>query len=161
MSQYFGKYRGKVEDNKDTDKLGRLKVSVPAIFGDAGPTWAIPSVPYAGKDVGFFMLPPVGACVWVEFEDGNPDYPIWSGCFWNKDELPSEASSPEVKILKTGIGTITINDSGGAKGIIIETTDNMKITLNSSSIEITNSNGATVKLDGSKTSINDTALEVE
>ena len=44
--------------------------------------WALPAVPYAGDGVGFFMIPPIGASVWIEFEHGDPDYPIWTGCFW-------------------------------------------------------------------------------
>jgi len=84
MKQFFGKYRGKVAANKDPLNLGRIQVSVPAIFGEGRQSWALPCTPYAGKDVGFFTIPPVDANVWVEFEGGDPDYPIWSGCFWGK-----------------------------------------------------------------------------
>ena len=51
----------------------------------------MPCAPFAGSGVGFFALPPVGANVWVEFEGGDPDYPIWSGCFWGAGEVPAHA----------------------------------------------------------------------
>ena len=69
--------------------LGRVQVSVPAVLGDGRLSWAMPCVPYAGSQVGFFAIPPVGANVWVEFEGGDPDYPIWSGCFWGTGEVPA------------------------------------------------------------------------
>lgn len=77
--QFFGKYRGKVENNIDPMMMGRVQVSVPAVLGDGGLSWAMPCAPYAGSGVGFFAIPPTGANVWVEFEGGDPDYPIWSG----------------------------------------------------------------------------------
>jgi len=42
------------------------------------------------QGVGLFFLPPKGANVWVEFEGGDPDYPIWSGCFWSDGEVPAQ-----------------------------------------------------------------------
>ena len=74
----FGKYRGIVTDNKDPEKLGRIQASVPAVPG-MQTNWANPCAPYAGLNVGFYAIPPVGAKVWIEFESGAPDYPIWSG----------------------------------------------------------------------------------
>lgn len=70
MNQFHGKYRGKVLKNQDPLSLGRLQVSVPAVLGEGSLSWAMPCVPYAGKDVGFFMLPSEGSNVWVEFEGG-------------------------------------------------------------------------------------------
>ena len=84
MSEFYGKYRGKVENNVDPLQQGRVQVTVPAVLGDGRLSWAMPCAPYAGSQVGFFAVPPVGANVWVEFEAGDPDYPIWSGCFWGK-----------------------------------------------------------------------------
>ncbi len=159
MTGFIGKYRGTVENNDDPQKQGRLQVSVPAVLGDSDLSWAMPCVPYAGPGVGFFAMPPVGANVWVEFEDGDQDYPIWSGCFWDEDDAPGDPATPETKILKTDVGTITIDDASGSGGITIETTDGMKIVMNSSGIEINGGQG-TIKIDGSQVSINDGALEV-
>jgi uncharacterized protein involved in type VI secretion and phage assembly len=160
MSQFFGKYRGKVENNIDPLQQGRLQVSVPAVLGEGRMSWAMPSVPFAGPGVGFFAIPPVGANLWVEFEGGDPDYPIWSGCFWGLGEAPALPALAEMKVLKTSSGTITINDLPGVGGISIETTMGMKITINMMGIEITNGQGASIKLMGPQVSINDSALEV-
>ena len=113
----FGKYRGKVENNIDPMKLGRLQVSCPAVLGDGTLSWALPSTPYAGPKVGLFLLPPRGANVWVEFEGGDPDYPIWSGCFWGIGEVPASPPLEHIKMLKTEGVSITINDMQNAGGL--------------------------------------------
>lgn len=158
--QFFGKYRGVVTDNQDPSMLGRIRAKVQDILGDNDSGWALPCVPYAGSSVGLFLIPPVKASVWIEFEHGNPDYPIWSGCFWAQGEVPVSPAVPEKKMLKTDIGTITLDDTPGAGGITIETSAGMKIVITTSGIEIDNGQGGTVKLSGPKVSINDTALEV-
>lgn len=160
MSEFFGKYRGVVANNIDPQLMGRLQVSVPAVLGQGRLSWAMPCVPYAGSGVGFFAIPPIGANIWVEFEGGNPDYPIWSGCFWGLGEAPDPLAVPLRKILKTETASILLDDTPGAGGITIETTQGMTIKITLLGIEITNGQGATIKLTGPQVSINDGALEV-
>ncbi len=158
MTQFFGKYRGKVENNADPMSMGRLQVSVPAVLGAGTSSWAMPCTPYGGSGVGWFAIPPVGANVWVEFEQGNTDYPIWSGCFWDSNGAPASPAIDKTKVLKTDTATITIDDAAG--GIKIETQTGMKIEMSASALEITNGQGATIKLSGSSVSVNNGALEV-
>lgn len=106
---FYGKYRGKVVNNIDPLMRGRLMVLVPAV-SETPLSWATPCVPYAGKNVGFFALPPIGANVWVEFEQGDPVYPIWSGCFWGDGEAPAKPAVPTTKVFKTETTTLTFND---------------------------------------------------
>ena len=160
MTDFLSKYRGTVENNIDPMQLGRIQVSVPSVLGEGRMSWAMPCVPYAGSGVGFFAIPPVGANVWIEFEGGDPDYPIWSGCFWGVGEVPAMPAIAEMKVLKTDMGTITINDLPGVGGITIETTTGMKIEINAIGIEITNGQGGSIKLTGPQVSINDGALDV-
>lgn len=163
MSQrqlFYGKYRGKVESNLDPQQQGRVQVSCPAVLGDGSLSWAMPCAPYAGNGVGFFAVPPVGANLWVEFEGGDPDYPIWSGGFWGPGEAPASPAIAEMKVFKTATATITLNDVPGAGGITIETTTGMKISLTAMGIEINNGQGASIKLSGPQTSVNGGALEV-
>ena len=158
---FYGKYRGVVTDNQDPNGLGRVRVKAQDVFGEKESGWAMPSLPYAGDGVGLYLVPPQDALVWIEFEHGDPEYPIWTGCFWlSKDSVPEGASGPDIKMLKTDVGTITLDDSPGGGGITIETTDGMKITLDSEGIKITNGD-ASVELSDIKVSINDDALEVE
>ena len=158
-SSYFGKYRGQVSDNKDPLMLGRIRAKVPAVFGDNESGWALPSAPYAGNGVGFFFIPPVGANVWIEFEAGNPDTPIWAGCFWGTGEPPKTPAVADVKVIKTDSATITIDDTAGAGGVTIETSSGLKIVMDSSGIELSNSSSK-IKLTSSSVSVNDGALEV-
>jgi uncharacterized protein involved in type VI secretion and phage assembly len=111
--RYFGKYRGVVHSEaKDPTSRGRIQVRVPAVLGDQA-VWALPCVPYAGKNVGFHMLPPEKAAVWVEFEAGDISYPIWSGCFWAADEVPASDELSSVKFIRTEKFMIRIDDGTG------------------------------------------------
>lgn len=157
---FYGKYRGRVESNVDPFQQGRVQVSCPAVLGDGGLSWAMPCAPFAGDGVGLFAVPGVGANIWVEFEGGDPDYPIWSGGFWGSGEAPASPAIAEMKVLKTSAGTITLNDLPGAGGITIETASGMKISLTAAGIEIDNGQGASIKLSGPQTSLNGGALEV-
>lgn len=107
---FYGKYRGKVTDNHDPEGIGRIRAIVPNVGGDKNMNWALPSVPYAGKGVGFIFIPPIDANVWIEFEDGDPDYPIWTGCFWNTGELANSGSNPDIKGIRTESGSMTFDD---------------------------------------------------
>jgi len=159
---YFGKYRGKVTSNTDPLRQARVEVSCPAVLGDGTNGWAMPCVPYAGPGVGLFAVPPVGADVWVEFEGGDPDYPIWSGCFWRTGGAP--AAIPETKMLKTDGVTLTISDLPGSGGLTLEVSPPlvaapMTVKMSAAGIELTNGN-AHVALSAVSVSINNGALEV-
>jgi uncharacterized protein involved in type VI secretion and phage assembly len=156
---FIGKYRGTVSDNRDPNSLSRIRARVPDVLGDQETGWAMPCVPYAGDGVGLFLLPPTGASVWIEFEHGDPDYPIWSGCFWAQGQVPASPAVAEKKVLKTGVGTITLDDTTGSGGITIETSDGKKVVMNSTGIEI-NAGQGTIKINGTQVSVNDGALEV-
>lgn len=161
---FYGKYRGVVSDNQDLLMLGRIRAKVQDVLGDNESGWALPVAPYAGNGVGLFLIPPTGASVWIEFEHGNPDYPIWSGCFWGEGEVPATAAPPMLpyqKVLKTNQCTITLDDTPGVGGITIETSvgAGAKIVMNMQGIEISSGSGKILlSLDG--VSVNDGALEV-
>jgi hypothetical protein len=157
MRRFYGKYRGKVTNNADPLMQGRICAKVPAVFGEEETGWALPNAPYGGEGVGIFFVPPIGANVWIEFEEGNPELPIWSGCFWAMGEAPNTPAMPDVKIIKTDFATMTINDL--VQSVTIETTNKLKIVMNLTGIELSNGN-ANIKLIGRSVSINDGALVV-
>jgi Type VI secretion system/phage-baseplate injector OB domain len=95
MNGLWGKYRGAVVDDRDPLQMGRLKVLVPSVLGEVASSWAMPCAPYPAPRMGLAMLPPPGAGVWIEFEGGDPEHPIWSGCFWREGEWPMEAATPD------------------------------------------------------------------
>lgn len=160
MNEFFGKYRGTVEDNFDPFGRGRLLVKVPAVFND-GQVWALPSVPFAGPGVGLFAMPPKDANVWIEFECGDPRSAIWSGCFWGEGEsapVPASPAAAEKKVLKTKNCTLTLDDTSGTGGVTIEMGD-ATIAIDSLKIEIKRGS-RTIKITTASVSINDGALEV-
>ena len=160
MTDYFGKYRGTVANNIDPMQQGRIQVSVPSVLGSGQLSWAMPCVPYAGSGVGLFLIPPVDANIWVEFEAGDPDYPIWSGCFWGIGEVPALPAIAEMKVLKTDSCTITLNDLPGMGGVTIETMTGMKIIMTTTGLEIDNGQGGSIKMTGPQVSVNNGGLEV-
>jgi uncharacterized protein involved in type VI secretion and phage assembly len=161
---FHGKYRGTVTDNKDPLQTGRIRARVPDVYGDDESGWALPCAPYGGSATGFFALPPTGSAVWIELEHGDPDYPVWSGCFWGSAaEIPPPLllSPPDqVMIVTAGGNTITLSDLPGTGGIVLETSQGAKIGITATGIEIDNGNGASIKLTGPSVSVNGGALEV-
>jgi uncharacterized protein involved in type VI secretion and phage assembly len=164
VSQFFGKYRGVVTDINDPLMTMRIKASVPDVYGDGASGWAMPCAPFGGDKVGMFVLPTVGAGVWIEFEHGDPDYPVWTGCWWGSAaEVPPLWLAPPYKKLMvvTPAGhTITVDDTPGIGGITLQTAEGAKVTMSPTGLEITNGLGASIKLTGPQVSINNGALEV-
>jgi len=161
---FYGKYRGSVTDNKDPLMIGRVKARVPDVMGDQESGWAMPCAPFGGSGVGFFAIPTVGAGVWIEFEHGDPEYPIWSGCWWGSAaEVPPLLLAPPYKkvMIKTEGGTtVILDDTPGIGGITLETGAGQKIVMNSLGIEINNGMGGVIKMTGPQVSVNNGALEV-
>ena len=163
---FYGKYRGVVTDNLDPLMTGRVRARVPDVMGDQESGWAMPCAPFGGSGMGFFAVPSVGAGVWIEFEHGDPDYPIWSGCWWGSAaEMPPTLLVPpppskKVMLKTEGGHSITLDDTPGIGGITLETSGGQKIVMNAMGIEITNGMGASIKLTGPQLSINNGALDV-
>jgi Type VI secretion system/phage-baseplate injector OB domain len=181
--RFYGKYRGTVLINVDPMNLGRITATVPAVFGVVPSGWALPSLPLAGIMLGFYAVPPIGAWVWIEFEGGDPEHPIWSGCFWGDGQLPLPAKVPApppgVKVvLQTQTGhNVVLDDTPGAGGILITAapgtpgapmvsvtplgimlqTPACTVSLTSAGVTIT---APTVTINGSPVQINGTALVV-
>jgi uncharacterized protein involved in type VI secretion and phage assembly len=159
--RWFGKFRGVVTDNEDPDGIGRIKARVQQ-FGDKDKDliWALPALPFAGPGVGLYLIPPKKAWVWIEYEGGDRQRPIWTGCFWTNrptiDPTKLPGAKQNIKVLKTKNCTITINDDNGA--VAIETKDG-RLSITSQAVELTNGT-ATVKLASKTVSLNGNALEV-
>jgi Type VI secretion system/phage-baseplate injector OB domain len=110
---FYGKYRGLVIDNNDPTQRGRLQVRVNAVMGDE-PVWALPCLPYAGDGMGTFLIPEVGTGVWVDFEAGDPLFPVWTGCFWGDGQAPksekNQTASPTLKVIRSKAGLMVTID---------------------------------------------------
>ncbi len=170
-SRYYGKYRGTVTNNIDPEQRGRIMAIVPDVLGLTPCSWAMPCVPMAGKQQGVFMVPQIGAGVWIEFEQGDPDYPIWTGGFWGTAaEVPAMAQAPppippgqNIVLQTTGQNTLVISDSAptpAGGGITLKSPGNASIVINDSGIYIQNGKGASLTLVGTAVSINNGGLLV-
>jgi uncharacterized protein involved in type VI secretion and phage assembly len=163
----YGKYRGTVINNVDPLQTGRIQAMVPDLAGFIPGTWATPCVPVAGINTGFFTVPMIGAGVWIEFERGDPDYPIWVGGYWGSAaEVPVMAHTvpPGVNgitlqtTLKNGI---VISDvPGPTGGILIQTTTGAMISVSDVGIIISNGKGAIINMTGPSVDVNLGALTV-
>lgn len=167
QGKFYGKYRGVVLNNIDPMQMGRIQVQVPDVLGLGLSSWAMPCVPFAGKQSGVFVVPQIGAGVWVEFEQGNQDYPIWVGGFWGSAaEVPVLALaglpvSPSI-VLQTGNqnGLMISDLPGPTGGILLKTMTGAMISINEVGITISNGQGATIMLNGPAVNINQGALTV-
>jgi hypothetical protein len=164
--KYYGKYRGTVINNIDPEGRGRIQAIVPDVQGATPLTYALPCMPLASIKAGIHLVPIVGSAVWIEFEQGDPDYPIWTGCFWGQaSELPSDASSglpvsPSIILQTQGQHKLVISDVPGIGGIEIKSTTGASIKVNDIGITIDNGKGATIELIGPSVDINKGAMKI-
>jgi uncharacterized protein involved in type VI secretion and phage assembly len=165
--KYFGKYRGTVVNNIDPEQRGRIQVMVADVGGFALTSWALPALPIGGLQMGMFSVPMIGSGVWVEFEQGDLDYPIWVGVFWG-----SAAEVPALsRVLVPGVpgiamqtplqnGIVISDVPGPTGGIMLMSTTGAMILINDVGITISNGQGATIMMTGPSVVINEGALTV-
>ena len=144
--KYFGKYSGEVTKNEDDKQLGRITVKVPSVFGADLTVVARPCVPY-----GHFFVPHVGAKVWVEFEAGDPNYPLWVGTWYPTDSPPPEAAKtpPDNRVIHTPGGhVIDIQDTKDEEKVTIRHKSNAFVAIDKDgSVLIGAKNGSSVILN--------------
>lgn len=164
--KFYGKYRGTVINNIDPEQRGRIMVQVPDVSNVIPSSWAMPCVPLAGMQMGVYVVPPLGAGVWVEFEQGDPDYPIWVGCWWGSAaEVPALAlaglpASPNIVMQTLGQNTLVISDLPAGPGITLKTKTGAMIVINDTGILISNGKGASILMSGPSVTINQGALMI-
>lgn len=121
-TRFYGTYRGSVVNTVDPLKKGRLLVKVPDVLGEIPQIWAEPVSPFGGTGCGLYVVPAPNAGVMVQFENGDPMYPIWTGFYRDTPaELPPLSNSqppavPQFTISTPTQNTLIISDMGGASG---------------------------------------------
>ena len=180
QQHYYGKYRGFVVNNQDPEKSGRLQLRVPSLFGGEPTGWALPCLPFGGlKNQGLFFIPEVDSQVWVEFEEGNVNQPIWVGVFWQESgDIPQEAAQkePTTRVIRTPSGHVLqfddakgkeqfrlVHPAGSEMNIdpngTVKVTDaaGSKLTLDAKTnkIKLEDSNGNTLTMDSAGTKVQD------
>lgn len=124
-ARYWGKYKAFVRDLADPEKRGRIRVHCPAVMGtkDDKSTWLDWALPCFSSSL--FDLPPDKSGVWVEFENGQPGFPIWAGRWLagkdsDSSEVPQKAKDeyPDNRVFFTEGGhCIEISDKSNNKHI--------------------------------------------
>jgi uncharacterized protein involved in type VI secretion and phage assembly len=165
--RFYGVYRGTVVTNVDPLQLGRITAIVPDVGGAIPTTWAMPCVPLAGKQMGTFMVPQVGSGVFMQFEAGDPDRPVWVGGWWGTAaEVPALAlagvpGDPNIVIQTTLQNAIVVSDlAGPTGGIMLKSTTGATIIVNDTGIYIQNGKGASIVMTGPTVTVNNGALVV-
>ena len=98
--KFYGLYRATVVNNVDPMLQGRIMVIVPDVGSVTPSTFVNPCVPMAGKQQGTFMVPQMGSMVWIQFEGGDPDKPVWMGGAWPDPAfVPTAALAPVAYML--------------------------------------------------------------
>ena len=112
-------------------------------------------------------LPIIGSGVWIEFEQGKPEYPIWVGCFWGSAaEMPVLArltppAVPAITLQTPLQNGLTISDQPGPTGgIVIKSTSGATVIVNDTGIYLQNGKGASIVLAGPSVTVNGGALTV-
>jgi hypothetical protein len=169
---FYGKYRGTVINNVDPMLRGRLMLEVPDVTGLVPSSWAEPCVPLAGPSgppMGVYMVPPIGAGVWVEFEQGDPSKPIWVGCRWGlPTDIPPLALaglpiSPNICFQTMGQQMLMLSDlppTPVTGGIVLKSLTGATLVVNDAGIFIQNGNGASIMMVGPAVDINMGALTI-
>lgn len=155
-NRFYGKYRGTVTE-VDTSQKGRIKAKVPAVLGNTVSGWCLPCVPYAGDQAAICFLPEPGAGVWIEFEGGDPSYPIWVGCYWHDSEIPDRVA-PDVKVIKTKANQQIILDDS-KRSIAISDGSGNSVTMDQQGIAIVRQRGK-ITIKDQSVNINDGGMEV-
>jgi uncharacterized protein involved in type VI secretion and phage assembly len=165
--KFYGKYRATVVNNVDPMQIGRIQVTVPDVSNLIPSTWAMPCFPIAGKQMGAYLIPQVGSGVWVEFEQGDSDFPVWTGCYYGSvAEVPALAlagnpASPNIVFQTTAQNALVISDlPGPTGGIMLKSTTGASIIVNDTGIYIQNGKGASVVMTGPTVTVNNGALVV-
>jgi hypothetical protein len=165
QTKFFGKYRGTVINNIDPMQMGRIQAIVPDVSSVVPTSWAMPCVPLAGIQNGILAVPIIGSGVWIEFEQGDPDYPIWVGCYWGSAaEIPalSRIAPPVVPsiTLQTPLqnGILISDVPGPTGGIMLKSTTGASIIVNDTGIYIQNGKGASIIMVGPSVTINQGAM---
>lgn len=179
--KFYGIYRATVLSNVDPMFLGRIMVSVPDVGSVTPSTFVNPCVPMAGKQQGTFMVPQIGASVWIQFEAGDPDKPVWMGGSWpNTAVVPAAALLPvpppgQAIVFQTTMQQLLmISDAAPLPmlapvpapappvtgGIVLRSPSGAMIVVNDVGIFINNGKGATIELVANAVMINKVALVV-
>jgi Type VI secretion system/phage-baseplate injector OB domain len=173
ITRYHGKYAGIVTDNgapPSGTHRGQVTANVPGILEEtADGTSNQPLKVFAapGLPPGFFFVPEVDDTIWVEFVNGDINYPIWTGVWYAADAAPQtvdgQAPTQDQKIIRTKAGfVIQIDDTSGSEKLVVkDKTNSTTITLDSNGAAITADNGVTITCGQCSLSLSSSQIQLK
>jgi uncharacterized protein involved in type VI secretion and phage assembly len=165
-NRFPGKYRGRVVDNDDPRRIARIRAEVPDVLGREPSTWALPCLPFTGErsgvQAGHYNVPEPGAGVWIEFEQGDPSHPIWSGTWYGEEsELPPDALAAQQTrppthpvVIQTPAGhKLVLADTAGG-GILLQAATGAFVRIDGDGVRLEDGNGGRVVVSGGAVDVN-------
>lgn len=128
---FYGIYKAQVVDNNDPLGVGRLVLSCPTVHGPTtAQIWARPKASFGGKQNGLWAIPDIGEWVYVSFDHGRAEFPIWEGGWWADN------------------GDVTADMT--LKNVVLCTAEGLKIVINrtENTVLIQQSNGNSILIAG-------------
>lgn len=165
-SRIYGVVVGIVTNNKDTEKLGRVKIKIPRLSGEDESNWARVISFMAGKERGAFFLPEVDDEVLVAFEYGDINMPYVIGSLWNGKDVPPENNSDgknNIRMIRSRSGhVITLDDSDGSEQIkIMDKTQKNMIIIDAKNNTISITSDKDIELSAPNGKVTIEAMDIE
>jgi uncharacterized protein involved in type VI secretion and phage assembly len=166
-NRFLGKFRGRVVDNNDPQRRGRIRAEVTDVLGREPSSWALPCLPFTAEHAGHYNVPQPGAGVWIEFEQGDPSFPIWSGCWYGTgDELPPDAVAAQQAtppshpvVIQTPAGSKLVLEDTPGGGILLQA-GGASVRIDGGGVHVEDGSGGTLTLANGALDVNNGGLTV-
>lgn len=145
---YYGVYRAKVINNADPDNLGRVILHCEQVHGKDYPeVWAWPETPYAGNGFGFWAIPDKDDYVYVRFDHGRPDKPIWHGGWWGEDDVTDDDMTTKkvVLVVKEGMKIVLDREN---QTVLVEQALGNSVFISDETMELKHAGMLDIQSDG-------------
>lgn len=152
--QWHGKYRAIVTDIDDPEGRGRIRVKCPKVLGDSKSHWCEVCSPVAYDNGGDFCLPKKDDTVWVEFEGGDPDKPVYSGSWWSSNNCVADKDKDEYN------ENTRIIEFDGCK-IKMKSDESIEVTIKNSKIFMEEDNTTVSVGDSTEVKVTDDTIKID
>jgi phage baseplate assembly protein gpV len=158
-TSYFGKYRGIVTNVDDPNNQCRIKARVDGLLNGQETGWALPVAPFAGDGHGMVMLPAIGSGVWIEFEAGRLENPLWSGAWWAGGQRPDPQGAKVRVIVSENGHTVILDDQNDELKLLHGSPGGPSITLSGSEI-VLSCGACEIKISTDDISLNNGQIKI-
>lgn len=166
--RFLGKFRGRVVDNNDPQRRGRIRAEVSDVLGRQPSTWALPCLPFTAEQAGHYNVPQPGSGVWIEFEQGDPSFPVWSGCWYGTEgELPPDARTAQATdppshpvVIQTPAGSKLVLEDIPGGGVLLQIPSGAGVRIDGGGVHITDGKGGILGVSNGKVDANGGTLSV-